>query len=167
MRNLLRLLIAAALAAPALALAQASVQVRVALPVVLPQLVVVSPGVQVVPDVDEEVFYCNGWYWVRQDGGWYRSHSHRHGWRFVQPERVPRRLVGFAPGQYRRWHPPPPAPRPARYRPAPARYAPPPPAPARSSGDVRGARDQAVAPQQRGHGGDGHDHGDRHDHDRN
>src|SRR5512144_943001 len=134
MRNVLRLVVAAALAAPALALAQASVQLRLDLPVVLPQMVVVSPGVQVVPDVDEEVFFYNGWYWVRRDDGWYRSHSHRHGWYLVRPERVPRRLVAVPPGQYRRWHPPPPAPRryapaPARYGAPPARYAPAPPPP--------------------------------------
>ncbi len=118
MRTALRLILIAAIAAPALALAQASVELRLGLPVVLPQLVVVQPGIQVVPDVDEEVFYTNGWYWVRQDGGWYRSHSHRGGWMAVPAGRVPGRLVSLPPGQYRRWHGPPPRP---GLRPAPAR----------------------------------------------
>ena len=121
MKNLIRIVLAAALLAPALALAQASAQFRIDLPVVLPPMVVVQPGVQVVQDVDEEVFFSNGWYWVRRDDGWYRSRSHRHGWMFVQRERVPRRLGMLPPGQYRHWHAPPPAPRPmpARYHPAP------------------------------------------------
>ncbi len=142
-RTALRLILAAALAAPALALAQASVQLRLDLPVVMPQLVVASPGVQVVPDVDEEIFYVNGWYWVRQDGGWYRSHSPQRGWYFVAPERVPGRLVHLPPGQYRRWHPAPPPP-----RPMPARFRPPPPAP-RSGPALFGG---AVAPRGEGHG---------------
>jgi hypothetical protein len=106
--------IAAAALAPALASAQgASVEFRIDLPVVLPQLVVVSPGVQVVPDVDHEVFFVDGWYWVRHDNGWYRSRSHRSGWVLVGPRAVPARLVKIPPGKYRRWKP---APAPAAYR---------------------------------------------------
>ncbi len=103
----LSIVVAAALA-PALASAQgASVEFRLDLPVVLPQLVVVSPGVQVVPDVDHEVFFVDGWYWVRQDAGWYRSRSHRGGWVLVGPRAVPSRLVSIPPGKYRRWKPAP------------------------------------------------------------
>jgi hypothetical protein len=165
MRNALRLTLVAALVAafgaPALARAQAYAQVRLDLPVVLPQLVVVAPGVQVVPDVEEEVFFSGGWYWVRQDGGWYRSHSPRRGWAFVQPERVPRRLVNLPPGQYRRWHPPPPAP-----RAAPARFLAAPRGPAPDlhwrGGDVDRGR------YERGHGGrgKGHEKGRGRGHDR-
>ncbi len=153
MRTTLRLLVAAALLAPALAHAQASASVnfQLGLPVVLPPMVVVQPGVQVVPDQDEEVFFHNGWYWVRRDDGWYRSRSHRHGWMFVRGDRVPRRLVALPPGQYRHWHAPPPAPRPvpARYHPAPPpRYEP--------------VREQHGPPPHAGHGRDegrGRDHG--------
>ncbi len=161
MRNALRLTRAAALvavlAAPALARAQASAQLRLDLPVVLPQLVVVSPGVQVVPDVEEEVFFSGGWYWVRQDGGWYRSHSPRRGWMFVQPERVPRRLVNLPPGQYRRWHPPPPPARaePARFRPAPAPRG---PEPVRWLGDDRGDHGHGHPGRGKEHGGHGRGH---------
>ncbi len=113
--------VAAAVLVPALASAQASVELRLALPVVLPQLVVVSPGVQVVPDVDEEVFFVDGYYWVRQDAGWYRSRSHKGGWVFVGPRAVPARLVKIPPGHYRRWKPAH-APRPAAYREGGDRY---------------------------------------------
>ncbi len=45
-----------------------------------PSLVYVSPGVQVVEDVDYPVFYSDSLYW-RQDGGiWYSSRYHDRGW---------------------------------------------------------------------------------------
>ena len=37
------------------------------LPVVLPPLIVVQPGVSVARDMDDEVFYADGYYWARQD----------------------------------------------------------------------------------------------------
>ena len=93
----------AALFAPSLVSAQATVEFRIELPVVLPRLVVVSPGVEVVPDVDEEVFFTDGYYWVRRDDRWYRSRSHRSGWVLVGPRYVPARLVKLPPGKYRRY----------------------------------------------------------------
>lgn len=104
---------------PCLAEAQASVQLRLDLPVILPPTVVISPGVRVVPDVEEEVFFVDSFYWVRHDGGWYRARSHRGGWAYVAPHAVPGRLVQVPPGRYRKWHP---AQRPARgyARPAPS-----------------------------------------------
>jgi hypothetical protein len=92
-------------AAGAQAMARASATIDVNLPVVLPQLVVVAPGVQVVPEVDEEVFFTNGFYWVRHGDGWYRSKSHRHGWVLVPGHRVPTRIAKYEPGRYRRWKP--------------------------------------------------------------
>lgn len=158
MRKLtLSIALAGALALPAAAGAQATVQFRLDLPVVLPPMVVISPGVRVVQDVDEEVFYTNGYYWVRRDGDWYRARDCRGDhWRYVQGPRVPPGLTRLPPGQYRRWHAqrapghrPAPAYRPA---PAPVRYAPPPPA--------RYYRDDDG---DRGHGhGRGHEHGRGH-----
>lgn len=106
-KNALWIAIAGALAFPASPSAQAgaSVELRLDLPVVLPQLVVVSPGVQVVTDLDEEVFLLDGFYWVRHDGGWYRSRSHRGGWVLVPARGVPARLVKIPPGKYRRYRP--------------------------------------------------------------
>jgi hypothetical protein len=108
MRKLI-LALTGALVFPVLASAQASasasLDLRLNLPVVLPQLVVVTPGVMVVPEVDEEVFFVDGFYWVRQPRGWYRSKSHKHGWVLVPARRVPSRLVSFPPGQYKRWKP--------------------------------------------------------------
>jgi hypothetical protein len=98
------LCVAALIGIPGATPAQPAVDIRVTLPTVLPRLVVVSPGVQVVPEVQEEVFFHDGWYWVRRDDYWYRSRSHRGGWMLVPSRRVPPRLVALPPpGHYRYW----------------------------------------------------------------
>ena len=48
-----------------------------------PDLVTVSPGVQVVADYDEPVFYTDGFYWRYYDGGWYRSSNYASGFFYV------------------------------------------------------------------------------------
>jgi hypothetical protein len=45
-----------------------------------PDLVYVSPGVQVVADFDVPVFFADGMYWRYAGGVWYRSYSHSGGW---------------------------------------------------------------------------------------
>jgi hypothetical protein len=70
---------------------------------VAPQLVEVQPGLLVVNDYDEEVFFVDGAYWVRwRDGRWYRARSHRGGWVAAAPAMVPAVLVRVPPGQYKR-----------------------------------------------------------------
>ena len=99
-----RLALAFALAlslSPLAARAQA-VRIQVALPVA-PPLVVVEPGVQVVENYDEEVFYSNGWYWVQRDDHWYRARNPRSGFVFVELRRVPVAIVRLPPGHYRHW----------------------------------------------------------------
>jgi hypothetical protein len=77
---------------------------RLSLPVMLPPLVVIQPGVSVVRDLDEEVFYADGYYWVRQDQRWYRSREHRGGWSRVEVRLVPAPIAQAPPGRYRRYH---------------------------------------------------------------
>jgi hypothetical protein len=81
--------------------AQVQMQITVGLPVVLPPTVVVQPGVRVVTELDEEVYFVNGWYWVRRGPNWYRTHDHRGRWIWVEPRYVPSALVRIPPGQYR------------------------------------------------------------------
>jgi len=69
-----------------------------------PRLVVVEPGIQVVEDNDDEVFFVDNWYWHRRGSRWYRTQSHSGGWVVVEERVVPRRIFGFAPGHYRKWH---------------------------------------------------------------
>ncbi len=115
--------------------AQVDVQIRVNFPVIrfetAPPLVVVSPGVQVVEDYDEEIFFVSGWYWYRWQGGWYRRRNYQAGeWVVVAPARVPRTLVRIPPGHYKHYkgkgHGKKAEPMPSvgsRFRPAPAEHA--------------------------------------------
>lgn len=84
----------------------AQVEVHIATPVVRfeipPPLVVVSPGIQVVVDFDEEVFFVDGWYWLRRDGHWFRTKDHHGGWVLVSSG-VPGTLVKLPPGKYKRY----------------------------------------------------------------
>jgi hypothetical protein len=73
------------------------------LPVILPPLVVIQPGVSVVSDLDQEVFFADGYYWARQDQSWYRSHDHRSNWARVEDRHVPPAIAHSPPGQYRRY----------------------------------------------------------------
>ncbi|HKC61568.1 MAG TPA: hypothetical protein VKB92_15890 [Myxococcales bacterium] len=84
--------------------AQFQMQITMGLPAVLPPMVVVQPGVRVVSELDEEVYFVDGWYWVRRGPHWYRTHDHRGQWVWVAPARVPVALVRMPPGQYRRLH---------------------------------------------------------------
>ncbi len=103
---LLAAVMSASSLAPLPAAAQVSISINFDLPAVLPPMVVIEPGVQVVPRVNEEIFFVDGSYWVRRDTRWYRSPDHRRGWVLVEPRYVPRRIYGYAPGTYRRWEPP-------------------------------------------------------------
>jgi hypothetical protein len=98
-------LLPAAAAAQASASVGASAKFQLDLPIFLPQLVVVTPGVQVVPDVDHEVFFTDGFYWTRHGNGWYRSRSHRGGWVLVPARHVPTKIGRLPPGKYKRWKP--------------------------------------------------------------
>jgi hypothetical protein len=106
MRTLIAATIAASMLAPSAASAQVQVSISFDLPAVLPALVIIEPGIQVVPQVNEEVFFVDGSYWVRRDTRWYRSPDHRSGWVAVEQRAVPARLVKYPPGQYRKWSPP-------------------------------------------------------------
>ncbi|MDB4954591.1 MAG: hypothetical protein JWO36_2160 [Myxococcales bacterium] len=45
-----------------------------------PELVEVSPGVQVIADYDEPIFYSDNYYWRNDGGVWFRSRTHTGGW---------------------------------------------------------------------------------------
>jgi len=58
-----------------------------------PELVYVSPGVYVIADYDEPVFYSDGYYWRYYGGVWYRSGVYTGGW--VRWHSVPRHIHGI------------------------------------------------------------------------
>ena len=102
MRTLVLAALVAAALSPSAPRAQVAVDVRVGFPAP-PQLVVVQPGIQVVPDYDEEVFFSNGWYWLRRDESWYRTRDYRGGWVMVPRRAVPVALYRMPPGHYKHW----------------------------------------------------------------
>jgi hypothetical protein len=73
------------------------------LPVVLPPLLVIRPGISVVADLDEEVFYADGYYWARQDEQWYQARDAHGSWSQVDRGRVSPALAESPPGRYRHW----------------------------------------------------------------
>jgi hypothetical protein len=104
MRKLLLLSVSLlGLASPAATPAEVQLRLRMGFPAVLPPLVQVEPGVRVVQDFDEEVFFIGGYYWVQRDGNWYRTRDHRGTWSYVKRDRLPGALVRHEPGRYRRW----------------------------------------------------------------
>ena len=48
-----------------------------------PDMAYVAPGVRVIADYDEPIFFSDGFYWYNQNGYWYRSNSYTSGWVFV------------------------------------------------------------------------------------
>ena len=67
-----------------------------------PPLVMVAPGVQVVRDCDDEVFFSGGWYWhAGANGTWYRTRSWRGGWVVAPRPAVPPAVARLPRGQYR------------------------------------------------------------------
>jgi hypothetical protein len=86
---------------PRTAAAQASLQVQIGVPTIrfetAPALVEVSPGIQVVPEYEQEVFFVDGWYWHRAGRAWYRTRDHRGGWVVAHGREVPRGLLRIPP----------------------------------------------------------------------
>ncbi len=95
---------AALILAPALALAGDHAEIHIAFPTP-PTLAEIQPGVQVVVDHDQEVFYAGHHYWHRRDGDWYRASHHGDAFTYVESRSVPSALAQLTPGQYRHFHP--------------------------------------------------------------
>jgi hypothetical protein len=78
------------MAFPVLTPAQVNVRVSVPLPPPIPFMappnVVILPGTDVyaVPDVKEELFFRQGWWWRPWGGHWYRSKYHDRGWAYYR-----------------------------------------------------------------------------------
>lgn len=86
-----------------MAQAKVDIHINIGLPVV-PPLVTVQPGIQVVEGFPEEVFLHDGWYWCRRPDGWYRARSPRDRFDWINARRVPGRLRREPMGHYRNWH---------------------------------------------------------------
>jgi len=104
-----------------------------------PDLVYAAPGVQVIADYDEPIFFVDGFYWRNDGSSWYRSSYYTGGWAYAPPPQAvlrierPREYVHYRQQGYRARAQPTPVVRDhrdnRRFEPAPAprrREAPPP-----------------------------------------
>jgi hypothetical protein len=73
----------------------------------MPDMAYVSPGVQVIADYDEPVFYTDGYYWrYDTNGTWYRSNTWTGGWVYASAPRPllsiqqPRTYIRYRPSGY-------------------------------------------------------------------
>jgi hypothetical protein len=154
--SLLRSILLVALAGGCAGTGQFTVTSEVA----APDLVVISPGVQVIADLDEPIFYSDNYYWRNQGGFWYRSTSHTRGWARVEVAPVEIRTIE-RPSAYVHYHGK------ARAHVSGERRGPVPAAVVRDHREERDRR-ESVAPAPRRddrHDNDRHDN-DRHDNDR-
>ena len=58
----------------------------------------------VVPDIDDEVFYTDGYYWVRRHHEWYYAPTPHRRWSRIDGRRVPPAIRRLPPGRYRHYH---------------------------------------------------------------
>jgi hypothetical protein len=77
-----------------------------------PDLVYAGPGVQVIADYNEPIFYSDGFYWRYYGGVWYRSSYYTGGWVYARPPAAVLRID--RPGGYVHYRPHGWAPRPYR-----------------------------------------------------
>ncbi len=72
-----------------------------------PTLAYVGPGLWVVSDYDEPLFYSDGYYWLYRDGVWLRSSTFTGSYVRVSAHVVPRPVLRVdRPHRYVRYHPP-------------------------------------------------------------
>ena len=90
------------------AMAAVDISIGISLPPVIafaaPPSVVVLPDtndVYVIPEIDVDIFFWNGWWWRPWEGRWYRSHYYDRGW--VYYNAVPRFYFDVDPG-WRRYY---------------------------------------------------------------
>jgi len=57
-----------------------------------PDLVYAAPGVQVIADYDQPIFFADGYYWRLDGDRWYRSSNHTGGWAYAEPPPAVRRI---------------------------------------------------------------------------
>ena len=92
---------------PLVLLLLSQVQINIPLPPIVfpapPPLVVVEPGVQVVEDNDDEVFFVDNFYWVQREGRWFKSKDHKGNWVVVDAPVVPAVIVKQPKGKWKRF----------------------------------------------------------------
>ena len=72
-----------------------------------PPEVVVIPGtyVYMVPDIDVDILFYQGYWWRPYEGRWYKSRDYKGSWRYIAPARIPRALRALPPDYRHRLSP--------------------------------------------------------------
>ena len=95
------ILLILAIVIPIPTMAAVDIRIRIPLPPPIvfaaPPQVIVLPEteVYVVPDILEDIFFYDGWWWRPWGGRWYRSRQYSSGWVYYQ--RVPSFYIGIPP----------------------------------------------------------------------
>lgn len=83
------MLLSMAIVVPVPTMARVDINVNIGLPPPIgfsgPPDVIVMPDttdVYLVPDIDADLFFWNGWWWRLWEGRWYRSHYYDRSWRY-------------------------------------------------------------------------------------
>jgi len=83
------LLLGLSVAVPSLSTAEVDIRIGVSLPPIFqlqaPPVVIPLPdtdSVYVVPDLDVDIFFWNGWWWMPWENRWYRSRYYERGWAY-------------------------------------------------------------------------------------
>ena len=71
---------------PIMSMAQIPVPLPPPIPFVGPPNVVVLPGTDIyaVPDIEQDLYFRQGWWWRHHGGHWYRSRSYDQGWGYYR-----------------------------------------------------------------------------------
>jgi hypothetical protein len=108
------ILLALSIAVPAPATAEVGVSIGISLPPLItfaapPEVIVIpeTTDVYVIPDIDVDIFFWDGWWWRPWEGRWYRSRYYDRGWVYYRS--VPRFYFDVDPGwrgyyRDRHWH---------------------------------------------------------------
>ena len=68
-----------------------------------PGVVLVSPGIMVIEDYPDEVFFVSGFYWTLHGGHWYKCGGHKGRWIKTNRGKVPSAVLKMPPGKYKHW----------------------------------------------------------------
>jgi hypothetical protein len=83
------ILLAFSIVVPSPTMAGVDISIGISLPPLFvldaPPVVIAMPdtnNVYVVPDIDADIFFWNGWWWMPWEGRWYRSSHYNRGWAY-------------------------------------------------------------------------------------
>ena len=102
------ILLALSIVVPSPTMAGVDISIGISVPPLFvlkaPPVVIAMPdtnNVYVVPDIDVDIFFWNGWWWMPWEGRWYRSNYYNTGWAYYN--KIPSFYFDVDPG-WRRYY---------------------------------------------------------------